>query len=52
MNSNTNQPNNQQRKTEVDSANDAALPFGLSIALGVVTIIITVASLYFGIFPK
>lgn len=52
MNSNTNQPNNQQRKSEVDSANDAALPFGLSIALGVVTIIIAAASLYFGIFPK
>ena len=48
---NPNEPN-RQRKSEVDSGNNAALPFGLSISLGVLTIIIAVAAFYFGLFPK
>lgn len=52
MKSTPNEPNNQLRKSEVNSANDAALPFGLSIAIGVLTIIIAVTAFYFGLFPK
>ena len=48
-NSNNNEPTRQQRESDPNSAKNASLQFGLSIAVGVLTIIIAVTAFYFGI---
>jgi hypothetical protein len=52
MNSNNNEPTTQQRESSLNPAKNASFQFGLSIAIGVLTIVIAVAAFYFGIFPK
>jgi hypothetical protein len=52
MTSNKNEPNLSQTQSKPNSAQNASSQFGLSIAIGVLTIIIAVAAFYFGLFPN
>lgn len=52
MNSNNNEPTTKQGENKMNSAKSASLQFGISIAVGVLTIIIAVAAFYFGLFPN
>lgn len=48
-NSNNSSPTPEQREGDLNTAKQPSLQFGLSIAVGVLTIIIAAASFYFGI---
>ena len=52
MTSNKNKSDIQQGDSEPNSTRSALTQYGLSIAIGVILITITVAAFYYGIFPN
>ena len=52
MTSNKNSSDIQQRDSKPNSTPSALTQYGLSVAIGVILITITVAAFYFGIFPN
>jgi hypothetical protein len=49
MNPNQTEPSQNQRKTDLNPSKSPSLQFGLSISIGVLTIIIFAAAIYSGI---
>jgi hypothetical protein len=50
MNSNKIEPNQQQHQSEQERTPSAPFQYGLSVAIGVLTILLLSASYYFGVF--